>query len=96
MPPSRLSARRTEHNVVFTVTDSGPGIPPDVKDKVFDWFESHSNGSRHRGAGLGLSLVSSFVELHGGKVRVDSIVGKGTTVTCDFPIDQAAHRNAAE
>jgi signal transduction histidine kinase len=91
-----LSARRTEHNVTFAVTDSGPGIPPDVKDKVFDWFESHSHGSRHRGAGLGLSLVRSFVELHGGKVRVDSIVGKGTTVTCDFPIEQAAHRNAAE
>ena len=91
-----LSAKRTEHHVIFTVTDSGPGIPPDVKDKVFDWFESHSHGSRHRGAGLGLSLVRSFVELHGGKVRVDSIVGRGTTVTCDFPIDQAAHRNAAE
>jgi signal transduction histidine kinase len=91
-----LSARRTEHSIIFTVTDCGPGIPPDVKDKVFDWFESHSHGSRHRGAGLGLSLVRSFVELHGGKVRVDSIVGKGTTVTCDFPIDQAAHRNAAE
>jgi len=91
-----LSARRTEHSVVFAVTDSGPGIPPDVKDKVFDWFESHSQGSRHRGAGLGLSLVRSFVELHGGKVRVDSVVGKGTTVTCDFPSDQAAHRNAAE
>jgi len=91
-----LSAKRTEHSVVFAVTDSGPGIPPDVKDKVFDWFESHSHGSRHRGAGLGLSLVKSFVELHGGKVDVNSIVGKGTTVTCNFPIDQAAHRNAAE
>jgi signal transduction histidine kinase len=91
-----LSARRTEHNVTFAVTDLGPGIPSDVKDKVFDWFESHSNGSRHRGAGLGLPLVKSFVELHGGRVRVDSIVGRGTTVTCDFPIDQAAHRNAAE
>jgi signal transduction histidine kinase len=91
-----LSAKRTDHNVVFAVTDLGPGIPPDVKDKVFDWFESHSNGSRHRGAGLGLPLVKSFVELHGGRVRVDSIVGRGTTVTCDFPIDQAAHRNAAE
>ena len=91
-----VSAKRTEHNVIFTVTDSGPGIPPDVKDKLFDWFESHSNGSRHRGAGLGLSLVRSFVELHGGKVRVDSIVGGGTTVTCNFPTDQAAHRNAAE
>src|SRR5450755_2149606 len=91
-----VSARRTERSVIFTVTDSGPGIPPDVKDRVFDWFESRSHGSRHRGAGLGLSLVRSFVELHGGKVRVDSVVGKGTTVTCDFPTDQAAHRNAAE
>jgi signal transduction histidine kinase len=91
-----ISARRIDHHVTFSVTDSGPGIPPDVKDKVFDWFESHSNGSRHRGAGLGLSLVRSFVELHGGKVRVDSNVGKGTTVTCEFPIDQTAHRNAAE
>src|SRR5438105_3630903 len=91
-----ISARRTEHRVIFSVSDSGPGIPAEVKDKVFDWFESHSHGSRHRGAGLGLSLVRSFVELHGGKVRVDSVVGKGTTVTCDFPIDQNAHRNAAE
>jgi len=91
-----ISARRTEHRVIFTVSDCGPGIPAEVKDKVFDWFESHSHGSRHRGAGLGLSLVRSFVELHGGKVRVDSVVGKGTTVTCDFPIDQNAHRNAAE
>src|ERR1700758_2417372 len=48
-----LSARRSEHHVVFAVTDRGPGIPPEVKDKVFDWFESHSNGSRTGGAGLG-------------------------------------------
>jgi signal transduction histidine kinase len=91
-----ISAKRSERAIVFTVTDSGPGIAPDVKDKVFDWFESHSHGSRHRGAGLGLSLVRSFVELHGGMVRVDSAVGRGTSVTCDFPIDQAMHRNAAE
>jgi signal transduction histidine kinase len=90
-----LSARRTEHSVVFAVTDSGPGIPPDVKDKVFDWFESHANGSRHRGAGLGLSLVRHFVELHGGRVYFDPKVSKGTTVVCEFPVDQA-HRNAAE
>jgi len=67
-----------------------------MKDKVFNWFESRSQGSRHRGAGLGLSLVRSFVELHGGKVRVDSIVGRGTVVICDFPTDRAAHRDAAE
>ena len=90
-----LRARRSNSSVMFSVSDSGPGIPEEVKDKVFDWFESHANGSRHRGAGLGLSLVRSFVELHGGKVYVDSIVGKGTTVTCEFPADQT-FRNAAE
>ncbi len=90
-----LSARRTQYCVIFTVTDSGPGIPPDVKDKVFNRFEGHSYGSRRRGVGLGLSLVESFVKLHGGDVSIDSIVGKGTTVRCEFPIDQA-HRHAAE
>jgi signal transduction histidine kinase len=91
-----VRAQRTAHSVTFSVTDSGPGVAPEVKDKVFDWFESHSQGSRHRGAGLGLSLVRSFVELHGGKVRMDSVVGQGTTVICDFPTDHVAQRNAAE
>ncbi len=91
-----LTAHRTETSIVFAVTDRGPGIPQDVRDRVFDWFESHANGSRHRGAGLGLSLVRSFVELHGGKVRVESAVGKGTTVICEFPVDRILHRDAAE
>ena len=90
-----VSARRSEHCVVFAVTDSGPGIPPEAKDKVFNWFESDPQGSRHRGAGLGLSLVRSFVELHGGTVTLDSDIGRGTTVTCIFPLEQRAERTAA-
>jgi len=91
-----LAAIRSAHSVVFRVTDRGPGMTPEVRDKAFDWFESHANGSRHRGAGLGLSLVRSFVELHGGHVYVDSEVGHGTTVTCEFPIDHDVQRSAAE
>ncbi|MGP0094287.1 MAG: ATP-binding protein [Xanthobacteraceae bacterium] len=91
-----LAAERRDGAVAFSVTDRGPGIPPDVKDKVFDWFETHSLGSRHRGTGLGLSLVRSFVELHGGSVRLDSAVGRGTTVTCVFPVERAIERTAAE
>jgi len=91
-----IVATRSGHNVQFRVTDRGPGIPADVRDKIFDWFESRANGSRHRGAGLGLSLVRSFVELHGGSVRIDSAVGMGTTVTCEFPLDHDTQRNAAE
>ena len=90
-----LAAERRADAVVFTVTDRGPGIPPDSKDKVFDWFETDSMGSEHRGTGLGLSLVRSFVELHGGSVTIDSTLGQGTTVTCVFPIEQTAHRSAA-
>jgi signal transduction histidine kinase len=90
-----LAAQRLKEAVIFSVTDHGPGIPADVKDKVFDWFETHSLGSRHRGTGLGLSLVRSFVELHGGTVTLDSAVGSGTTVTCVFPLGQAAERPAA-
>ncbi len=90
-----LAAQRLNDAVVFSVTDHGPGIPAEVKDKVFDWFETHSLGSRHRGTGLGLSLVRSFVELHGGTVALDSAVGSGTTVTCVFPLGQAAERPAA-
>src|SRR3954462_4625421 len=56
-----VSARRTGHSVVFAVTDCGPGIPPDVKDKVFDWFESHSNGSPPPGGGAGVSRGCSVL-----------------------------------
>lgn len=92
----RLAADRQQDAVVFSVSDAGPGIPLEMKDKVFDWFESHSLGSQHRGTGLGLSLVRSFVELHGGTVTIDSQVGRGTTVVCMFPIEQVAERTAAE
>src|SRR4029078_1205238 len=80
-----LAAERRYDVLAFTVTDNGPGIPPEVQDRVFDWFESHSQGPRHRGAGLGLSIVRSLVELHGGTVTLESTVGHGTTVICEFP-----------
>ena len=80
-----LAAMRRGDDVVFKVTDRGRGIPPEVLERIFDRFESHTTGSRHRGVGLGLSIVRAFVELHGGKVFVDSAPGEGTTVTCVFP-----------
>ena len=93
-----LTAERRDGEVAFSVTDRGPGIPPDVLEKVFNWFETHSLGSHHRGPGIGLSLVRSFVELHGGTVTIASEVGQGTTVTCTFPTGEggaAAARSAA-
>lgn len=91
----RIAARKTETDVVFEVTDQGRGIPPEVMDRVFDRFESHALGTRHRGVGLGLAIVRSFVELHGGRVDLTSTPGVGTTVTCIFPADGAPQRLAA-
>ncbi len=91
-----LSASRGPEAVTLAVSDRGPGISEEIKTRIFDWFETHSQGTRHRGAGLGLSIVRSFVELHHGTVRIDSVRGRGTTVICTFPLGAAAARSAAE
>ena len=80
-----LAASRQDDAVIIRVSDQGRGIPSDVLDKIFDRFATHTVGSRHRGVGLGLSIVRSFVELHGGKVKIDSAPHKGTSITCIFP-----------
>lgn len=87
-----LAAMRRGDEIVFKVADQGRGIPHDLIPHVFDRFQSHTVNSRHRGVGLGLSIVKSFVELHGGRVMIDSVAGEGTTVTCIFP---AQHDKAA-
>ncbi len=83
----RVAARRGEDFVAISVADQGRGIPEDVQGRIFDRFESHTAGSGHRGVGLGLSIVRSFVELHGGRVELVSERGAGTVVTCYFPTD---------
>ena len=81
-----LAAARTADAVIFTVSDHGTGIPGELTDKVFEPFESHPHGTHHHGAGLGLSIVRSFVDMHHGTVRIDSVPGQGTTVICSFPL----------
>jgi len=92
----RLACRQLEIGTEFSVHDDGPGMSPEVLDTVFRRFEPHANGGRKRGAGLGLSVVKSFVELHGGKVSIDTAPDRGTTVTCLFPINPRGMRDAAE
>ena len=81
-----LAAMRRGPEVVFKVSDRGRGIPTEALDRVFERFESLPNGVRHRGPGLGLSIVRALVELHGGRVTIESVVGEGTLVTCFFPV----------
>ena len=74
-------AERLDGVVRLYVQDTGHGMPFDAQARAFDSFNS---GDR-RGAGLGLALVRSFVELHGGWVAMTSEPGRGTTVTCHLP-----------
>ncbi len=67
------------------VNDTGVGIPSEYQPVAFERFESTTRTKDARRAGLGLALVRSFVQLHGGWVELDSAVGKGTRVTCHFP-----------
>ena len=91
-----LAVRMSDDAVEFAVRDRGPGMPPEILQSVFHRFEPRVNGGRRRGAGLGLSIVKSFVELHGGTVAIESGAEAGTTVTCRFPRAPAGLRAAAE
>ena len=91
-----LGCGRQNSMIAFTVEDQGVGIPADYQQTVFDRFESRSHGSRHRGAGLGLSIVKSLAELHGGTVSLDSAPGRGTRVTVLLPLKQEPAGEADE
>jgi signal transduction histidine kinase len=81
-----ISARRTEDEMLLEVADTGIGIPEEDRERVFGKFERGARDQRQGGAGLGLSLVKSLIELHGGRVELDSRVGGGTRVTCHVPL----------
>ncbi len=91
-----LAAMRRGDDIVFKVTDQGRGIPAEVLNQVFDRFRTHTIGTRHKGVGLGLSIVRAFVELHGGRVQIESAPGEGTTVTCIFPESGIIGNHSAE
>ncbi len=87
----RLSVWREQGMVAFAVEDDGIGIPKEQQSRVFERFESRSHSGKHRGAGLGLSIVKSLVELHNGDMRLESEPGAGTRVTVRFPEQPRSH-----
>lgn len=80
-----LGAELSDEDVTLWVQDTGVGIAPEQQATVFDRFESQGSAGRRRGPGLGLSLVRSFVELHGGWVALESEPDVGTKVICHLP-----------
>ncbi|OYY25464.1 MAG: two-component sensor histidine kinase, partial [Azorhizobium sp. 35-67-15] len=91
-----LSARRAEGALSVEVRDQGPGIAGEIAGKVFERFETHGAGAERGGVGLGLSLVRSFMELHGGSVSLGTAEGGGALAVCRFPLAAARRDEAAE
>jgi len=84
-----LAARRDGAWMELTVSDNGIGIPESDLERVFGKFERANAQARQSGAGLGLSLVKSFVELHGGRIEITSTPNQGTRVNCYIPVHAA-------
>jgi signal transduction histidine kinase len=73
--------------VVVSVTDTGPGIPVYEQKRIFDKYYRLSRTSRIKGTGLGLAIVKGAAEAHGGRVEVESEVGKGSTFRLFIPVN---------
>ncbi len=80
----RVSVGADDSSCAVTFVDEGPGIPPDVREKVFAPFFT----TKARGTGLGLPTAKRLIEAHGGTISIDSPAGGGTQVTVNLPLHQ--------
>jgi two-component system phosphate regulon sensor histidine kinase PhoR len=83
-----VSARLENSTIVVTVTDHGIGINRKDSERIFDKFYRTplQDGRKIPGSGIGLTLVKESIEAHGGTIKVESEVGKGSTFTLSFPL----------
>jgi signal transduction histidine kinase len=90
-PPSARAQQWLDgHDAVeiakIVVADSGPGVAPEDRDRIFEEFQQSETGVGQReGTGLGLALSKRFVELHGGRIWLESELGRGSTFTFALP-----------
>ena len=80
-----LAARSLGHAVELSVTDDGPGIPPDERERVFERFHRLDAARSVGGAGLGLAIARWIVELHGGRIRVEEPGARGCRMVVELP-----------
>jgi signal transduction histidine kinase len=81
-----ISAQLDDGQVEIAVADTGPGIAPEELETIFEEFKQARDGKRAEGTGLGLPLSRKLVELHGGRLRVESVVGRGSTFRFTIPV----------
>ena len=85
-----LKSAQVDGEVLVSVADTGPGIAPEDQERIFEEFQQTGVGAGQReGTGLGLALSKRLVELHGGRIWVDSEPGKGSTFVFTLPLRRA-------
>ncbi len=87
---TRVTVGSTPTGARITVEDSGPGVPPDLEERIFERF-SRGPGATSSGVGLGLAIALRHVELHGGSVAVTRGEGGGARFVVDLPFDPPTH-----
>ena len=82
-----MRSRGRNAHVEIDLADDGHGIPEELQSRIYEPFFTHG---KPRGIGLGMSITRKIVEEHGGQIRLDSQVGRGTTFTVSLPVDATA------
>jgi signal transduction histidine kinase len=82
-----LKIEEFDEELLFTVSDTGPGISPESQEHIFRRFQRLESAKGTKGTGLGLSFCKLAVEAHGGRIWVDSTPDKGSRFTFSLPLE---------
>jgi len=87
----RIAAGAGNGHFTVSVSDTGPGIPPEEREHIFEKFRQvdSSNTRAKGGTGLGLAIAREIVEMHGGRIWVESTLGQGSTFRMQLPVRAA-------
>jgi signal transduction histidine kinase len=93
----RIAADTANGRFTVSASDTGPGIPPEERERIFEKFRQvdSSNTRAKGGTGLGLAIAREIVEMHGGRIWVESAIGRGSTFRMELPVRAAAAPGAA-
>ena len=92
----RVTAKTSDGHFYVSVSDTGPGIPAEHQTRIFEQFQQvdNSNTRAKGGTGLGLAIAKQIVEMHGGRIWVESTLGKGSTFQMELPTRAQFHKRA--